>query len=294
MTIIRRKGLSGIFAALGLISTACMAQAQSQDSTFEGTQRLFRRAFDAAKETPLSQSVDASQVVTALRSTRDMGLLPLFDKLRESKVVDNQVFGMIAGAVLSKDSKRVDLKLLFSAKDPELVGSAVASLIDADFLTKEQLGQIISDAPDGTFKAMAAGELNHRKELNDRTVLLNLLKDDKTIVSYYAALTLLDGKDPAEISTALETLKKLTQKHELRDAPVQALMLVRAQKDNITAAAPWAAEVAGDPEIGRGTSIYRDFDPLGAQRGSGAAHSRGHDREAAGNHPAGETWADRD
>ncbi len=159
---------------------------------------------------------------------------------------------MVAAADLSKDPKRVDLPLLFSAKDQELLGSAIASLIDADFLTNEQLGQIIAIAPDDSYKAMAAGELNHRRELKDRTPLLNLLNDDKAMVRYYAAMTLLDGKDPSEISAALEVLKKLTQNHELRDAPVAALMLVRAQKDNIVAAAPWAAQVAGDSELDEG------------------------------------------
>ncbi len=81
MIVFRRKGLSGAVVTLGLMGSIAVARAQNPDSTLESTERLFRRAFDTAKETPLAQSANAGEVVTALRSTRDLNLLPLFDKL---------------------------------------------------------------------------------------------------------------------------------------------------------------------------------------------------------------------
>jgi hypothetical protein len=204
------------------------------------------------KDTPLAQSADGGQVVTALRSSKDPALIPFFKKIHNSSVVDNQIFGMIAIATITKDSKQVDLKLLLSSKDQALIGSAIASLIDADILDNDQLLYLEKQAPDGSHRAMAAGELDRRKKLTDRTELKNLLKDDKDIIRYYAATTELNSGDPADVTEALSILKDLSAKHDLRHAPVQALMLVRLQKENLTAGIPWAIQLASDDQADEG------------------------------------------
>src|SRR6185312_9706760 len=147
-----------------------------------------------------------------------------------------------------KSSKNIDLKLMFTSKDQGMAGAAIASLIDAQLLTPEQLNQLLVDAPEASQRAMAAGELNHRNELKDRSVLRNMLKDPKETVRYYAAITLLDSKDPAEVADALAVLRKMADDHDLRQAPVQALMLVRTQKENLMAGIPWAAQLAADEQ----------------------------------------------
>ena len=250
--------LAGAMAA----STAAIgprAWAQT-DTTFDAAQRLLKRAYVAVRDLPLAQNPDAGQVIAALRSSGDKDLLPLFQKIRQSKVADNQIFGMVAAAILAKQagmdpevkgSNYADIALLFSSKDAALIGSAVASLIDAQALSTAQLKEILAKAPDAAHRAMAAGELNRLKKLDDRAALLGLLKDDKEIVRYYAAVSLLTGTD-AEQKAALACMKDMTDAHDLRQAPIQALMLVRMQKENIPAGVPWAAQIAADEKSDEG------------------------------------------
>lgn len=237
-----------VIAACGLVTSggAALAAGDTPDATIDTAQRLIKRAVAATKDDVLAKNPDAGQILTALRTAQDPTLVPIFNKIRKSTVPENQVFGMVATAIISKDPKGVDLKLIFASKDQSMAGAAIASLIDAQVLTLEQLTQLMNDAPDASQRAMAAGELNARKELKDRTALKTLLNDPKEIVRYYVAVSMLDSKDAGEISSALAVLKKLAADHDLRQAPVQALMLVRVQKENLQAAVPWAAQIAAD------------------------------------------------
>jgi hypothetical protein len=245
---------------LTLAATGRHAWAQA-DLTRETGARLLKRAYVATRDSPLGQTAEASQIIAALRSSTDKNLLPLFMKLRkDSKLRDNQAFGMVASAILAKQSGMdpeqkefdyVDLPLLFSVKDTALMGSAVASLIDARALSVANLKEMMTTAPDNAYRAMAAGELNRLNKLDDRPALAALLKSEKELVRYYAAVTMLAGPD-AEQKAALECLKTLTAAHDLRQAPVQALMLVRMQKENIPAGAPWAVQIAADDQCDEG------------------------------------------
>jgi len=242
----------GAVAAGGAETGAARGAGESTDSTMEQAQRLLTRAVAATKDQALFQNPDAGQVITALRTTQDKDLLPIFEKIRQSTVQENQVFGMVAGAIISNNAQNLDLKLIFASKDQGMAGAAIASLIDAQVLSVAQLKQVLADAPEASQRAMAAGDLNRQKELQDRSVLRGMLKDSKEIVRYYAAVTMLDGKDPAEVSDGLTVLKAMGESHDLRQAPVQALMLVRAQKEQLKAAAPWAAQLAADEQNDEG------------------------------------------
>lgn len=230
------------------------------DGALNVIQQRLRSAVLAARDEPLAKNVEAGQVITALRSTGDKDLLPLFLKIRQSKSVDNQIYAMVAAAVLAKqagldpdaaDFNYVDLKVVFSTKDLSLVGSAVASLIDAQALSAAQLKEVMTTAPDTAHRAMAAGELCRLKKLEDRAVLAQLLKDEKPVVRYYAAVTMLTGSGE-EAKAALATLKELTDAADPRQTPVQALMLVRMQKENIKAGIPWAVQIARDEKADEG------------------------------------------
>jgi hypothetical protein len=244
---------SVIFAAAG-------SAAAQTDSTLEVVQQRLRNAMQATKDAPLSQNQEASQVITALRSSGDKDLLPLFAKMQQSKSLDNQIYAMVASAILAKsagmdpespDFKYVDLKVLFASKDSAMVGAALASLIDAQAMSVAQLRATMTTAPEAAHRAMAAGELNRIQKLEDRAALGQLLKDEKPIVRYYAAVTMLSGSDD-EQKAGLAALKELTDANDLRQAPVQALMLVRMQKENITGGIPWAAQIAADEKADEG------------------------------------------
>ena len=141
-----------------------------------------------------------------------MDLLPIFAKLGQSKSLENQIFGMVTSALIAKQSgmdpeakeyKFIDLKLLFSSKDQGFVGLAVSRLIDAQALSVANLREIVATAPDGAFRSMAAGELARIKKLDDHAPLIALLKDDKPVISFYAAITLLQGNDAKEQTDAM-------------------------------------------------------------------------------------------
>lgn len=246
-------------AAVLTLAAALPARAQQTDVTLETAQRFLSRAMAECKDTALSSTRETAQVITALRTSRDKSLVPLFAALRKTTPIENQIYGMVACTLLAKEPAQVDVDLLLNAHDPTLVGSALATLIDANLITNEQLEKMVASASDPAHKAMAAGELNHRGALKDRSVLNNLLNADKDVVRYYAAVSLLESTTSAgqnanstESAAALAALHQMSDAHDLRQAPVQALMIVRAQKQNITAAAPWIADVARDDKNDEG------------------------------------------
>jgi hypothetical protein len=255
--VTHRHTALALAAALALASTA---RAQQADVTLETAQRFLSRALAEARDTNLSSTRETAQVIAALRSARDKDLVPLFDALRKTTPLENQVYGMVSAAILAKDPAKVDVNLLLATHDPTLVGSAIATLIDADVISNESLEKIVAGANDPAHKAMAAGELNHRHALKDRAILTTLLNADKEVVRYYAAISLLESNSGApgqavnseEAAMALATLHQMSEAHDLRQAPVQALMIVRAQKQDIVAACPWIAEVARDEKNDEG------------------------------------------
>ncbi|MGN6370810.1 MAG: hypothetical protein ACTHN5_21355 [Phycisphaerae bacterium] len=252
MTPLRRQAIR-ILPVLAMCSLmGAGARAEDAGPTLENAGSLLARAFKDAQDAPMGASRDAGLIISALRSSRDPNLLPLFEKLRQSSVKENQLYGMIASIVITKDPKRLDLKQLLTAKDPQLVASAVAALIETDIVTNDQLVQILHDASDPTLKAMAVGELDYRKALKDRDQIRKLLESDKDVVRYYAATILLEGDDAADNQAALKVLHEMSSAHNLRQAAVEAMMLVRIQKEDIKNAGPWVLEVAKDEENDEG------------------------------------------
>ncbi len=231
------------------------------DSTLETAERLVKKAMTSAAQTPISKDPDANQLFGSLSSCGDKELLPIFQKLRQGKVLENQIYGMVTSALLAKqagldpeknETNFVDIKLLFSTKDMGFIGLAISRLIDAQALSVAQLREIVASAPDGAFRSMAAGELARLKKLDDRAPLVELLKSDTPIISYYAAITMLQSDDPKDQKAGLARLTELSGDHDLRQAPIQALMLVRMQKDKIKAGIPWATKIAADEEFDMG------------------------------------------
>ncbi len=254
----RRFRISSLLlaAAIGL-GTATPAHAQDvSDASILLTGRLLNRTIKAGKNAPLKNSAEAGEVLMALRSTRDKGLLPVFQTLRDSKADENKIFAMVALAILAKDAGieptgplALDFKTLFSTKDAVLQTSALGSLINAHAISEQELKIVLTTAPEAIQRAMAAGELSVMKKLDDRSGMLELLKNDKAIVKYEAALTILDGGQPADEAAALDVIKKLSAGHDLRMAQIEALMFERMQKEKLKAALPWAVQVASDEAV---------------------------------------------
>jgi hypothetical protein len=99
---------------------------------------------------------------------------------------------------------------------------------------------------------MALGELSRRGKLKDRTPLAGLLKSNQEEVRYYAAVTALEDKDSPQAAEALATLQKMSEKNDLRRAAVQGILILRVQKEKITAALPWVVQIAGDEKNDEG------------------------------------------
>ena len=124
MQVVFPAVIAGVALAWGSVA---LGQADLQ---MDAVQQRLRNAVLAAKDEPLSKNADAGQVITALRSTGDQELLPLFMKIRQSKSAENQVYAMVAAAILAKqagmdpeaaDFNYVDIKALLAAKDLALL-----------------------------------------------------------------------------------------------------------------------------------------------------------------------------
>jgi len=230
------------------------------DASYDAAVRMIHKALVSAKATAISQSNDAAPVITALRSAHDPDLAPMFEKISQSTVAENQIYAMVALAILNKENaaaggsvgKRVDLEMLLKSRETDLVGAAIASLIDAQALSTDELQTIIDKGTEPAHRVMAAAELQRLKKLANLAPIRDFLKDKSNVVRYYAATVMLSSNDPADVAAALSTLKELSDPHDLREAPVQALMLVRMEKEKITAGIPWAAQIVGDGDFDLG------------------------------------------
>jgi len=231
-------------AALVLLPTASFAQ--TKDITLDATERFMKTALAAAKDTPMPRLREDSQVFTMLRATRDPAVLPVFVKLAQSNAPENQAYAYVASATITKDSAKANLAAILQMNDAGLVGTAISALMDADLLNEQQLMTIATTANDPAHRVMAAGELNRKGKLANRELLTGLLKANKDIVRYFAAISLLETKDAAEVQAALATLRELTAKNDAKAAPIQALMFSRIAKFNIAAAAPWVESISAD------------------------------------------------
>ncbi len=255
-----------LLCASVLSATRSPAADAPSDETYNTAVKLVQRALATTAASPLSDNGEAAGVIAALRSSHDRDLTPIFDKIAHSKVDENQIYGMVASAILYKESQsagdpatapsaaaaadaasHVDMNLLLNSKAPELVGAAYASLIDAQVLSPEQLLQIAANkSSDAAHRVMADAELDRIHKLSDLADVRQFLNDPNHVVRYYAGSVLLSSKDPSDVNAALATLKDLSDSHNLQEAPVQALILVRMQDQKQSAGVPWAAQVAGD------------------------------------------------
>ncbi len=226
------------------------ASAQQHDIPLESAENILDQVY--------GQTRDASTIISTLRSTRDPGLLPLFARLATVKNHDVALNAMISQAIVSKDPSQLDFeKILNPPADPDISpvdqhrqsASALAALIDANAVSNEQLQSVLKQRTDGVYRTMAASELLHRKALTDTAPLRDLLQDPSDVVKYYAAVTLLETKNDADIALGLAKLTDLSKNAPAGAAPVQALMLARIRLDKITAGGPWAEALASDPAV---------------------------------------------
>ena len=96
---------SRILASMAICALAGIARADApMDASYDAAVRMIHKAVASTKDTAISQSNDAAPVITALRSAHDADLAPLFEKLRLSKVAENQIYGMVALAIINKEN----------------------------------------------------------------------------------------------------------------------------------------------------------------------------------------------
>ncbi len=104
------------------------------DPTLENAEELLTRAFSQVGDTAVAQTMDAGPVIAALRSSKDKELLPLFERMQKSQVVENQIYGMIAAIVVTKDPQRMDLPLILGAGcDVERIGNCDADRYGSNY-----------------------------------------------------------------------------------------------------------------------------------------------------------------
>ncbi len=235
-----RRRLAMLATFVWLLAPAA-GRAEPRDITVESTQRLMAGIFSPTNET--------MQILAALRTTHDPAIVPLFQRLGKDPNPQMQVYAMVSEVLVTKDPTRLDVAKFIANDDQKLISSALATLIDGGIISDDQLRKIMSDAADPVQRVMAASELSHRDALPDRSVLKNLLSNDKDEVRYYAAVTLLQGKDAADQKKALDALKSLDQRHDLHDLPIMMLMVLRVRNEKIAAGGPWVESIARDEQL---------------------------------------------
>jgi hypothetical protein len=228
-------------ATFFMMLAPAVGRAQPRDITIESTQRLMMGIFSPTNET--------MQILAALRTTHDATLVPIFERLGKDPNPQMQVYAMVSQVLVTKDSGRLDIAKFITNADQKLISSALATLIDGGIISNDQLKKVMTDAADPVQRVMAASELSRRDALPDRSVLRNLLANDKDEVRYYAAITLLEGKDTGDQAKALEALKVMGQRHDLHDLPIAMLMVLRVRNEKIAAGGPWVESLATDEQM---------------------------------------------
>lgn len=262
-----------LLSALGwaILSGAALipaARAQSPDPIIDATDNLFWLMLGG-------NQADASLILTALRSTRDPALLPVFTRVAQRTEPVMQLGANVAMVIATKDPAKLDLPKALVCPDALMLRAAFSLLIDENLMTNEQLTTVMQTTADSATRAMVVCELAHRKALADHQKLVDLAKDPLPFVRFYAGFALLESADAADNKLGLETINDATwppkdaDRYNPRDIPTQGLIVLRVRKDKVTAAVPWLVALTQDDKIDEAIRMASIESLLELQRSEG-------------------------
>ncbi len=216
---------------------ATKAAVNTSGPVFNETLKLFKSA--------LVPGMTGSIVMGSLKSTDDPGLEPFFLTISHARSPELQLIGLLDANAVSKNPRLINVEKFLAIPIPRLIGPSLAVMIQSGHITSAQLMEIVHKAIEPSQKLMAASELvNRGKSAQVIKVLDALTRSQTDATRYYAALTLLQCKQPGQAERGLKLLMQLAARTAPRLLDLKDALLARVAAQKITAAAPWAAEIA--------------------------------------------------
>ncbi len=218
---------------------ATSAAVNTNGPVFNETLKLFKSA--------LVPGLTGSIVMGSLKSTDDPGLEPFFLTIAHARSPELQLIGLLDANAVSKNARIINVSKFLAIPTPRLIGPALAVMIQSGRITSAQLLEVIHTAIEPSEKLMAASELVNRGKSAQAVKVLDELTGSQTDATrYYAALTLLQCKQPGQSGRGLKLLMQLADRTALRLVDLKEALLARTAARKIAAAAPWAAVIARD------------------------------------------------
>ena len=200
------------------------------------TQKFFNEAF--------TFNGSGAQILLNLRATRDPALAPFFLKLSASQDPRLQLLGLVDANYVTQNPKMLHLGKLLENADTGLITPALAEAMQNGKLSTAQLQHLLTKAPQPAQRMMAAAVLVKKHPQLVLPMLDQTLASSRPSVRYYAALTLLQTRNPAQIRKGLAVLAELAGHHSPRLRRIKRLLLLRVAGEKIPAAIPWLLLIA--------------------------------------------------
>lgn len=234
-------GVQGVTASVVApakpVPPATNAAVNTSGPVFNETLKLFKSA--------LVPGMTGSIVMGSLKSTDDPGLEPFFLTVSHARSPELQLIGLLDANAVSKNARLVNVSKFLAIPIPRLIGPSLAVMIQSGRITSAQLMEIVRKAIEPSQKLMAASELVNRGKSAQVIKVLDALTGSQTDATrYYAALTLLQCKQPGQAERGLKVLMQLAARTAPRLLDLKDALLARVAAQKITAAAPWAAVIA--------------------------------------------------
>ena len=225
--------------AAGAVTITTTAPANSTGPVFHETQKLFERA--------LTPGIAGSTILGALKSTDDPALTPFFLTVSRTRWPELQLIGLLDANGVSKNAGLINVAKFLAIPEPQLIGPSLAVMIQSGHISSLQLAEVMNTAIEPSEKLMAASELvNRGKSGQALKVLDELTGSQSDSTRYYAALTLLQCKQPGRAGLGLKLLMELAARRANRLVDLKDALLARVAAQKIAPASPWAAVIARD------------------------------------------------
>ncbi len=256
-----------LLIAAGAMLWCGLAQAlppvvKTADPVILQTQKFFNEAF--------TFNGSGAQVLLNLRSTRDPALAPFFLRLSVSKDPQLQLLGLVDANYVTQNPKLLHLGKLLANVDTRLITPALAEAMQDGKLSPAQLQHLLIKAPEPAQRMMAAAVLVKKHPKLVLPILDQTLASSRPSVRYYAALTLLQTRNPVQIRKGLAVLAELAGHHSPRMRRIKRLLLLRVASEKIHPAIPWLQLIAKNPRSEFDTrlsairALLKMNDPAGA------------------------------
>jgi len=185
-------------------------------------------------------------LLKAIRHLSDPAAKPLFEYLADATHPGLKIHGILGLAEVG-DDRRVDLSRIAQIQDPLVQSTIITAAMDAQLLDHDQAKQMLTwDGLAEEVKVLVAIRLIEAGEFDDTAVLHNALTGAKKLGgTALAAMLLVQLDDPA----GLEHLRGVVDSSEdpQRDT-VRGMLLQTALKHEFNRIAPWALEIAKNPD----------------------------------------------